>query len=194
MLGEKKRLQRYATCTFAFSPVCNFTCMTFRREFSLICYHCGDLRRRFWKSPNSCFSRLFQNTRHIFWDEKPSWTLSVYVNNKIEHFCITRAFQPLCFPWQKVLGNIELKYAEAECMGPIQSRKRWDKFTKGRGTLHRCTIEWKLKKLFNNLSSTALLEAKSYCIHQFEYSGNVGEQYCWISVWPPLLALYWVLG
>ena len=47
MLGEKKRLQRYATCTFAFSPVCNFTCMTFRREFSLICYHCGDLRRRF---------------------------------------------------------------------------------------------------------------------------------------------------
>ena len=45
-------------------------------NFPPICYHCGDLRRRFWKSQNSCFS-LFQNTRHIFWDEKPSWTLSV---------------------------------------------------------------------------------------------------------------------
>ena len=176
MLGEKKRLQRYATCTFAFSPVCNFTCMTFRREFSLICYHCGDLRRRFWKSQNSCFS-LFQTHNTSFKVKNQSWTWSVEVNNKIEklkkHFWNTHAFQPVCFPWQKVLGNIELKYAEAECMGPIQSRKRWDKFTKGRGTLHRCTIEWKLKKLFNNLSSTALLEAKSYCIHQFEYSGNV---------------------
>ena len=159
MLGEKKRLQRYATCTFAFSPVCNFTCMTFRREFSLICYHCGDLRRRFWKSQNSCFS-LFQTHNTSFKVKNQSWTWSVEVNNKIEklkkHFWNTHAFQPVCFPWQKVLGNIELKYAEAECMGPIQSRKRWDKFTKGRGTLHRCTIAWKWKKYFSTTSPSGI--------------------------------------
>ena len=117
MLGEKKRLQRYATCTFAFSPVCNFTCMTFRREFSLICYHCGDLRRRFWKSPNSC-SSLFQNTQHIFWSEKPSWTWSVEVNNKIEklkkHFWNTRAFQPL-FSMTESAG----KYWTKICRGRV---------------------------------------------------------------------------
>ena len=146
MLGEKKRLQRYATCTFAFSPVCNFTCMTFRREFSLICYHCGDLRRRFWKSQNSCFS-LFQTHNTSFKVKNQSWTWSVEVNNKIEHFCITRAFQ-LVFSMTESAGKYWTKICRGRVHGSNSIKEKVRqvyKRTRHTAQMYNCV---KIKKAF----------------------------------------------